>query len=471
MDIAVRMSRGPARDRMAIAAILSAMALVVLDSGMVNIALPTIGEGLAEAPARTLTIVTAYQLALLVGLLPCAQIADRIGYRRLFVAGVALFGTSSLLCALAPTLPLLVAARFAQGLGGAAIMSLGIALLRLALGSDRLGSAIAWNALVVASCSALAPAAGALLISGAGWRWIFVIGLPIAAMALAASPALPAVRANRQAVDPLSMILHALVAAGLVAAANVATANPMLAAGLVAGALACALWLILRERGKPMPLLPFDLLAHRPFRASVAASIFFFTAQSAGLLALPFYLQLSHGRGAIMAGLMVALWPLAVAATSPAANRLAICYSSRAVCTAGGLVLAAGLAASALWPIGESIAPIAACAMICGMGFGLFQVPNNRNMFLAAPADRSAAAGGLQGTARLAGQTAGALLMTIILSVVPMSLAPRLAMGLGAIAALIAGWLSWRRQPYVLGAKETLSHSLSRDGPIAAVAP
>ena len=79
MDIAVGMSRSPARDRMAIAAILSAMALVVLDSGMVNIALPTIGEGLAEAPARTLTIVTAYQLALLVGLLPCAQIADRIG--------------------------------------------------------------------------------------------------------------------------------------------------------------------------------------------------------------------------------------------------------------------------------------------------------------------------------------------------------------------------------------------------------
>jgi DHA2 family multidrug resistance protein-like MFS transporter len=92
-----------------------------------------------------------------------------------------------------------------------------------------------------------------------------------------------------------------------------------------------------------------------------------------------------------------------------------------------------------------SIAPIAACALISGAGFGLFQVPNNRNMFLSSPPSRSAAAGGLQGTARLCGQTAGALLVAFVLSAAPIAQAPRLAFGIAAAAALIAAWVS-RRQ-------------------------
>jgi DHA2 family multidrug resistance protein-like MFS transporter len=128
------------------------------------------------------------------------------------------------------------------------------------------------------------------------------------------------------------------------------------------------------------------------------------------------------------------------------ANRLADRFSSGSICAAGGILLATGLIATALWPIQGTVAPLVASAIVCGIGFGLFQVPNNRTMFLSAPAERSAAAGGMQGTARLAGQTAGALLVAFVLTVAPIGTAPRLAIGLAAVAALIAAWVSWSRE-------------------------
>jgi DHA2 family multidrug resistance protein-like MFS transporter len=437
------MSRSISRDRAAMAAVLSAMALVVLDAGIVNVALPTIAGALGESPASSMLVVSAYQLALLIGLLPSAHIADRFGYRRLFVAGILLFSSSAVLCALAPTLPLLVAARALQGIGGAAIMSLGMALLRSALGHERLGIAIAWNALVIAVCSGLAPLTAALALTVAGWRWLFVIPVPMAAIALIAAQALPAVKGASRSVDLLSILLYAAAVTGLVVAAELGRATPLIALSIAAGAVASAGWLLARERSKKAPLIPFDLLAIGPFRKSVTASVFFFTGQSAGLLALPFYLQLSLDQSATATGFLIALWPLAVAATSRVANRLTDRFTSGSLCAIGGIVLAAGLGSTALWPTQGTIIPLAASALVCGIGFGLFQVPNNRSMFLSAPADRGAAAGGLQGTARLAGQTTGALIVTFILAAVPLTVAPRLAIGVAAGAALMAAWVSW----------------------------
>ena len=430
------------RQRLAMAAVLSAMGLAVLDAGLVNVALPTIGHSLEETPSRTLLIVGTYQLALLVGLLPCAHLADRLGHRQLFVAGVVLYGCSAILSASAPTLPLLVVARALQGLGGAAIMALGIALLRVALGPERLGTAIAWNALVVAICSAAAPAAAAILLSFAGWRWLFLVPLPLAAIALGAAPALPAVRPTERSTDVVGISLYAAAAGSLFVAAQLVRIAWPAAVAAAVGAVLLGTWLVARERAKAAPLLPLDLLELRPFRRSVMASAFFFIGQSAGLLALPFYLQLSLGRSAATVALVLACWPVAVSLTSRIAHRLADRFAAANLCPAGGIILAIGLAATAVWPIGSSVAPLMGCALVCGIGFGLFQVPNNRIMFLSAPANRSAAAGGLQGTARLAGQTAGALLVALVLSAFPISTAPQVAMGLAAAAALSAAWVS-----------------------------
>lgn len=173
------------------AAVFLAMALVVLDAGITNVALPTISASLEVPPARVILVTSAYQLALLMGLLPAAHIAGRTGSRNVFVLGLCTFTAASLLAAIAPTFPALVAARFLQGLGGAAILALGISLLRGALGRDRLGSAIGWNALNVALCAAAGPALGALIIATADWRWLFLLNLPVGLIALTASRALP----------------------------------------------------------------------------------------------------------------------------------------------------------------------------------------------------------------------------------------------------------------------------------------
>jgi DHA2 family multidrug resistance protein-like MFS transporter len=104
--------------------------------------------------------------------------------------------------------------------------------------------------------------------------------------------------------------------------------------------------------------------------------------------------------------------------------------------------LATGLALAALWPLQGNLRPLGLLTLLCGLGFGLFQVPNNQNMFLSAPRERSGAAGGMQGTARLAGQTMGAILMTLLFTLTSAASAPRLGLGIAAALALAAGLVS-----------------------------
>lgn len=184
----------PRRRAVAVAAVLSSMALVVLDAGVVNLALPTIAGALQVPAGAAVLVVTAYQAAVLMALLPCGALGERLGYRRVFAAGVALFTAASLLCALAPSLTWLVAARFLQGLGGAAIMSVGVALLRFSVPADRLGSAIGWNAMTIALCSAAGPTVGALVLTLGDWPWLFALNLPLGLGVLLATRALPVTR-------------------------------------------------------------------------------------------------------------------------------------------------------------------------------------------------------------------------------------------------------------------------------------
>lgn len=431
----------PASHRAAsIFAVLTALTLVVLDAGIVNVALPAMSRALAVAPSRAILVVTAYQAGLVMALLPAGALGERLGHRRVFISGVLIFVAASAGCAVSPTLPWLVAARFVQGLGGAAIMALGVALLRLTVPPDRLGAAIGWNALTVALASAAAPTLGAAVLSLAPWPALFALNLPVGVAALVASRALPLSHSPGASPNGASMLLNAAACGALIVAGESALSEPGLAIALgAAGILALAL-LARREAGKPNPLLPVDLLRLEPFRLSVAASVLCFMAQSMGLLTLPFLLQHALGQSPVEAGAYLTLWPLSVAAASVVATRLADRISTAWLCAAGAATLAAGLAGAAAWPLHGEAARLAPFLAICGAGFGLFQSPNNRNLFLSAPPHRSGAAGGMQGTARVAGQTAGSVIVTLLFAA--SAAAPPVGLALAAALALLAGVVS-----------------------------
>lgn len=425
--------------------VLAAMALAVLDAAMINVALPSIAQSLHAAPATTVRIVTAYQASLLMSLLPCAALGERLGYRPVFTAGIVVFVGASICCAMSPTLTWLIVARFAQGLGAAAIMTLGVALLRIIVSDQQLGAAIGWNALTVALCSAAGPTIGAVILSGTSWPWLFALNLPIGAVALIATRSLPVVARTPQRVDMVSILLNCTAFIALIVGVEALPTRPELACALIVVCVITMVALVRREFPKKLPLIPLDLLALKPFRFSVLASVFCFAGQSAGMVALPFYLQHELGQTTMMTGLYMTPWPLTVAIAAPITSRLANKYSAARLCASGGACLAVGLGAAAMLPLQSNPISLLPITAICGLGFGLFQVPNNRSMFLAAPSERSAAAGGMQGTARLTGQTAGAIILTLLLASTSIAMAPRLGLGIGAILALSAGFVSLLR--------------------------
>lgn len=427
------------RRRLAIAAVLGAMAVAVLDAASTNVALPVIARSFAVAPARAIWVVTAYQAALVMALLPAASLGERFGLRRCFLAGLALFAGAAALAALAPAFPLLVAARFVQGLGAAAIMALGVALLRHSVAADELGDAIGWNALTVALCTAAGPIYGAALLTSGGWPALFAADVPVALLALAAGMALPTTPGRAGLFDPPAMLAYAAIALLLVATIQI-RALPLIVTALAAAAL-----FVCRERRRDRPFLPLDLLANRSFAGSVLASICCFAGQGAALVALPFFLHQRFGTSPAETGLLMTVWPLAVACTTPVTARLLRKIDAARLCAAGGLALAAGLAALALVRP-DSPLLILPFTALAGVGFGLFQTPNNRTMFLAAPPERSAAAGGLQGTARLAGQTLGALAMGLFFVTWPVAPAARAGFAFAALATLAAALVSLLRQ-------------------------
>jgi len=438
---------GQPRRGLAIVAVLSAMSLVVLDAGMANVALPTLARVLQAAPEKTVLVVTAYQLALVMTLFPCAALGERYGNRPVFQVGVGIFILGSILCALAPTLPLLIAARFLQGLGGAAVMALGVALLRFSLPPGQLGAAVGRNALTVAISSAAAPTIGALIVARFDWSWLFLINLPVGVVALVASRALPAVAATSRSLDLISFTLNGAVFALLVLGVEALPKSAVASIVLGGAGLLALILLLRREAPKEAPLAPIDLLRDRPFRISVIASMCCFIGQAAGMIALPFQLQNGFGQTPLAAGLYMSVWPLAVALTSPVAGRLSDRMSTAWLCAIGGAILALGLGLMALWPAQGDPRPLAGFAALCGVGFGLFQTPNNRNMFMSAAPERSGAAGSLQGAARLTGQISGAVVMTLLFGLLPMASAPRTGLALAAACALIAGLVSVLRSP------------------------
>jgi DHA2 family multidrug resistance protein-like MFS transporter len=403
---------------LAILTIALGLILAVMDGAIANIALPTIARALDASPAFSIWIVNGYQLAITISLLPLASLGEIVGYRRVYLAGLALFTLASLFCTLSHSLLLLTTARIIQGFGAAGIMSVNAALVRFIYPREQLGRGIGINAMVVAVSAAIGPTIAAGILALASWPFLFAVNLPVGIAALALGwRSLPRTPRAGHVFDWQSAGLSAVTFGfGIAAIDSLGHGEALLAciAEFVV-ALIAGIALVYRQTHMTSPLLPVDLLRIPVFALSIATSMASFCAQMLALVSIPFYLQSRYGYSAVEIGLLITPWPITVAFAAPLAGRLVERYPAGLLGGIGLLLFAAGLGSLAALPSNPSHFDVAWRMALTGAGFGLFQTPNNRTMIAAAPRERSGGASGMLGTARLLGQTTGAALVALFL--------------------------------------------------------
>ena len=408
------MSKDPSPHWRALMAVLLGVVLATLDTAIANTALPTIAADLRAPPAASIWVINAYQLAMVASMLPFAALGDRIGPRRIFLAGVAVFTLASLACAGVGTLPLLAAARTLQGIGAGAVMSVNIALIRLIYPPARLGEGVGMNALVVGVSFVVGPSVASLVLLWASWPWLFGINVPIGMLALAfAWAALPRTPLRDRPFDVATALLTALTMAALILTLSALAQQQPLALVLAALAvtLAAGSCVLVRQAGDAAPMLPVDLLRRPMFALSTVTAVTAFATQGLAFVSLPFYFQQVLHLDAVHTGGLMSAWPVVVALAAPVAGRLSDRYAPGLLGGIGLALLCVGMGALAALPATAALAGIAVWLMVCGAGFGLFQAPNLKALMSSAPPERSGGASGMIGVVRLLGQTSGAALV------------------------------------------------------------
>jgi len=421
------------------------MVVSVLDTAIVNIALPTIAKDLDTGAAQSIWIINAYQLAVVISLLPLASLGDIFGYRRIYTIGFAVFTCAALVSALSNSLAMLALGRALQGVGAAGMMSVNTALVRFTYPRRQLGRGIAMTAVAVSVSSAAGPSVASAILAVASWPWLFAINVPIGLVTFLLSLRfLPLNPPSEHRFDMASAVLSALSFALLIAGINGighGQAAKFVAIELI-GAVITGIILVRRQASLSLPLLPVDLFRRPLFALSVTASVCTFVAQGIIFVTLPFYFQDVLGRSQVATGLLMTPWPVMVTIIAPIAGRLADRYSAGILGGMGLSVLTIGFVLLATLPSHPSAFDIVWRIVICGLGFGFFQSPNNRAIIVSAPRERSGGAGAIQSTARLLGQTIGAALVALIFGLAGPSggtspaVAILLAAGFSAAAAI-----------------------------------
>jgi DHA2 family multidrug resistance protein-like MFS transporter len=434
-----------------------ALTISVLDGSIANVALPTIAGDLSAPPAEAIWVVNAYQLAIVVSVLPLAALGQMIGFRRVFQAGVLVFSIASLGCTFATSLPMLAAARAVQGLGAAGIMSQNGALVRFTYPSDQLGRGLGLNALVASAAAALGPTVASGILAVAPWQWLFAVNVPIGALTFWLGRRSLPDNPKSGSFDRWGTFLNVLMFGLGFVGIDLLTRGGSTGLGLAALALgsAAGVLLVRRSWAQPQPIVPIDLLKNAAFALTVATSIASFAAQMLAFVSLPFFFEGIMHRSQVETGLLMTPWPVAVGIGAPIAGRLADKVPAAILCGAGLAVLAAGLALLAVMPADATSFQVGWRMALCGIGFGFFQAPNNRAMLASAPLERSGAAGGMLATARLTGQTIGATLAAISFRMAGDS--EIVALAVAAALAAIAALVSLARMAHPMGAKPSKS--------------
>jgi MFS transporter, DHA2 family, multidrug resistance protein len=397
----------------------------VLDGSIANTALPAIARELGASPAESIWIVNGFQLAVTASLLPFAALGQLRGPSRVYRAGVVVFVAGSLACALARSLPLLIAARVFQGLGASAVMAISPAILRDIFPRAQLGRALGLNGFVVATSAAAGPTLGGLILAVLPWPWLFALNVPLGAISVAMNRALPRNERQRGWLDMPSVVSSAAgFALTIWGLDGFARHEPpwTIALRLIVG-VAAAVWFVRRQFALKQPMIALDLFRIPSFSFAAATSFATYSAQGLAYVTLPFFFQVALGRTPLESGLLLTSWPLSIALVAPIAGRLADRVPAGILATMGLGVMAIGLGLYASLPAHPSTAQLVAHGIVCGLGFGFFQSPNNRELIGSAPREKSSSASGLLAALRVGGQTAGAAVVAILFGTLGASLA------------------------------------------------
>jgi EmrB/QacA subfamily drug resistance transporter len=400
----VRLSSATGRWVLACAVLGSGMAM--LDGTIVNIALPRLGEDLGATLAALQWTVNGYLLTLAGLILLGGGLGDRYGRKKVFVIGVVWFALASALCGAAPDSGVLIAARALQGVGGALLTPGSLALVQSTYRpQDRAKAVGAWSGLGGVA-GAIGPFLGGYLVDGPGWRWIFLVNLPLAAVVVAIAVRHVPESRDRTATgsfDVLGAALAALCLAGVTYALISASGNPSptaIALPAVAG-LACG-WAFLRtERRRRSPMLPLSVFSSRLFTSMNLVTLCLYAAIGGVFFVLPVQLQIGAGYSALRAGLATLPVTVLMLLLSAPAGALAQRIGPRWPLTAGPLITACGLLLLTRLSPGSSsyVLDVLPAVVVQGLGMCLFVAPLTATVLASVEVDHAGVASGVNNAA------------------------------------------------------------------------
>ena len=399
-----------------------------------NVALPTLAATFHAGLSQVQWVVLAYLLATTTLIVGAGRLGDLMGRRRLLLAGIALFTIASALGALAPTLPLLIAARALQGVGAAAMMALTMAMVGAALPRERTGSAMGLLGTMSAVGTALGPSLGGVLIGILGWQAVFAINLPLGLLALAMVwRCLPADSEPRGAAGfdlPGTLWLALMLAAYALAMT--------LHAGLLAAA-ALGLWLFLRTEARTAsPLVRLDGLRDPALSAALAMNAIVSAVMMATLVVGPFHLSGELGLGAVTVGALMSIGPLVSAFSGLPAGRLVDRFGTRRMALLGLAAMALGCLLIAVLPASFGAIAYVGPLVIVTPGYALFQAANNTGVMADVAAEQRGVVSGLLTLSRNLGLITGASAMGAVFAAGGLSLSFAVATALVVVALVLA---------------------------------
>ena len=402
------------RRRLLVLVICSTSLLIIgLDVTILNVALPAIQSSFDSTLSGLQWTVDAYTLVLASLLMLSGSTADRLGRRRVFQAGLALFSLGSLLCALAPSLELLIAARVVQATGGAMLSPVAMSIVRNVFEDPReRAQAIGVFAAMFGISMALGPVLGGFLVSAISWRAVFLVNLPVGLAAIVLTALfVPESRAPRpRRIDPVGQIL---VIAGLAALTFAVIEGGRVGFDTVwiqivlALALGCFVALVLYELRRREPLLEMRFFTSAPFAGASAIAVCLSAALGGFLFINSLYLQDVRGLSPVQAGLYMLPTATMMIVFAPVSGRMVGRYGARPSMLAGGLaVLAGGLMLTGLAP-DTSVPFLLGAYAVFGFGFALVSPPIANTAVSGMPPAQAGVAAAVATTSRQVGITLG----------------------------------------------------------------